>query len=616
MNKLDMESKNIISSNIEKIKELFPNVITEDNGKEIINFDALKQELSDVIIDEKKEKYQLTWPGKKQAIVNANSPINKTLRPLKNKSVNFDSTKNIYIEGDNLEALKLLQESYLNKIKCIYIDPPYNTGNDFVYNDKFNKNSKKELFESGRIDEEGNILTSKDINNNSNGCFHSDWLTMMYSRIKLARNLLSDNGVIFISIDDNEQTNLKKICDEIFGENNFISQMIWKSKSGGANDSKYIATDHEYILVYSKNSSKCTFNLDKNATVTSVYNLIDEDGRRYGLDRLDKQSLGYIASLDFPIIGPDGKEYIVQHKNPNNKVARWRWGKDTVKERYNELVFKYPYVYTKNYEKEGTIPRSLMIDDRFGRTRTGKTDFKDLFDNISLFDFPKPVNLINYILDIVMDDNEIFLDFFSGSATSAHSLLKNNAENDKYNKFIMIQIPEKTLDKTTANKNGYDTICEIAEERIRRSAEKIRANCKYDIDYGFRVFKIDTSNMKDVFYKPNEVEQANLFDYMTNVKEDRTPEDLLTQVILDLGLTLDLPIEEKDLGNNKVYYVAENALVACFDDIIDINIIDTICKCQPLKVVFKDSSFKTDKDKINLEERVKKASPETKISIL
>lgn len=609
MNKLNMESKDIIDSNIEKLKELFPSCVQEDK----IDFDMLKQELSSVVIDDKKEKYQMTWPGKKEAIVLSNGKINKTLRPIKEKSVNFDNTENIYIEGDNLEALKILQESYLNKIKCIYIDPPYNTGNDFIYNDSFKKDSNEELVESGQADEEGNRLVS---NNQSNGKFHSDWLSMMYSRIKLARNLLSNNGAIFISIDDNEQENLKKICCEIFGESNFVSQLIWKSKSGGANDSKNIADDHEYILVFAKDKMKCIFNLDREATVTSSYNLVDENGRKYGLDRLDKQSLGYHQSLDFPIIGPDGKEYVVEHKNPNNKVARWRWGKDTVEERYDELVFKYPYVYTKNYEKEGAIPRSLLMEERFGRTRTGKTDFKALFDNVSIFDFPKPVNLIYYICSIFLNDNDIILDFFSGSATTAHSLFKYNAELNKNNRFILVQLPEKCSDKSDALKNGYNTICDIGEERIRRAGKKIKEETNADIDYGFRVYKVDSSNMKDVYYKPSELGQTNLFDLMSNIKEDRTPEDLLTQVMLDLGLTLDLKIEEKTILNNKVYYVADNALVACFDDNIDINIIDEICKCKPLKVVFKDMSFKSDKDKINLEERVKKLSPDTEISIL
>lgn len=613
MNKLAMESTNIVQGNIDKIGNLFPNVIVESENGKTIDFDILKQELSNDIVEGNKERYQLTWPGKKETIKNANTSTKKTLRPLKDKSVDFDNTENIYIEGDNLEVLKILQESYLNKIKCIYIDPPYNRGSDLIYKDNYHCNVNNELVNSGQIDEYGNRLIS---NNQSNGRFHSDWLSMMYPRLKLARNLLTSDGVIFISIDDNEQSNLKKICDEIFGESNFVSQLIWKSKSGGANDSKYIANDHEYILAYAKNISLLKFNLDKDATVTSVYNFTDDDGRKYGLDRLDKQSLGYIESLDFPIIGPDGKEYVVQHKNPNNKVARWRWGKDTVKERYDELVFKYPYVYTKNYEKDGTIPRSLMIDERFGRTRTGKTDFKSLFDDIALFDFPKPVDLIAYLIDISTSKDDIVLDFFSGSATTAHSLLKCNSVSHANNKFILVQLPEHTDSKSTAYKNGYNNLCDIGEERIRRAAKKIKEETNADIDYGFRVYKVDSSNMKDVYYKPGEISQTNLFDYMSNIKEDRTPLDLLIQVMLDLGLTLDLKIEERNILNNNVYFVENNALIACFDDNVNIDIIDEICKYNPLKVVFKDSSFRTDKDKINLEERIKKLSPETEISIL
>ena len=613
MNKLDMESKDIVNENIEKIAELFPNVIVESENGKSIDFDLLKQELSREIVEGNKEKYQLTWPGKKEAIVNANTPCNKTLRPLKEKSVDFENTKNIYIEGDNLEVLKILQESYLNKIKCIYIDPPYNTGNDFIYNDNFDKSINQELKESGQIDENGDKLIA---NNESNGRFHSDWLSMMYSRLKLSRNLLKEDGLIFISIDDNEIDNLKKILIEIFGEKNFVSQLIWKSKSGGANDSKNIACDHEYIVVFAKDINKVSLNLDKEAQVTSYYNNIDENGRKYSLERLDKQSLGYIESLDFPIVGPDGREYIVEHKNPNNKVARWRWGKDTVKEKYNELVFKYPYVYTKNYEKEGVIPRSLLIEDRFGRTRTGKTDLKELFEDIDVFDFPKPIKLLQYICEIVLKDNEIVLDFFSGSGTMAQSLFNCNIKNSTNNKFILIQLNEKCSNNSKACQNGFKTICDIGQERIRRAAEKLKSEANKKIDFGFRVYQVDSSNMKDIYYSPIDVKQQNLFDYVSNIKEDRTSEDLLIQVIIDLGLTLDLKVEEKNILNNKIYFVDENALIACFDNEININVVNEICKYNPLKVVFKDESFKMDNDKINLQERFKKMSPNTEVSIL
>jgi len=608
MDKLDMESKNIVSSNIEKIKELFPNVITEDGEKEVINFDALKQELSEVIIDEKKEKYQLTWPGKKQAIVNANSPINKTLRPLKDKSVNFDSTKNIYIEGDNLEALKLLQESYLNKIKVIYIDPPYNTGNDFIYNDDFKKNENDELLNSGQIDDSYNRLVS---NNVSNGRFHSDWLSMIYMRLKLSRNLLTDDGMIFISIDDNEQDNLKKVCSDIFGEKNFIAQFVWNRKNGRQNDSKFVSVNTEYIICFAKNIDKCSFNLlPRTDELNSSYKNPDNDPRGpWTTTKLDAKSGSKDSNFEY--VFPNGVVW-------KPSVGRYfAYSVDTLKQMYedNRIWFgengkNVPRAKKFLSEvKQGLVSNTLLLNSEVGTSQKAKEDYKKIMPEAE-FDNPKPIDLIKHFLILATDDNSIVLDFFSGSSTTAQAVLEFNEEFNKKNKFIMIQLPERCALNSEAAKQGYNTICDIAEERIRRVIKNSKDKS------GFRVYKIDESNMKDVFYKPNEVEQTNLFDYMTNVKEDRRPEDLLTQVILDLGLTLDLPVEEKTIYNNKVYYVAGNSLVACFDDIIDINIIDTICECQPLKVVFKDSSFRTDKDKINLEERVKKISPETKINIL
>jgi len=627
MDKLDMESKNIVSSNIEKIKELFPNVITEDNGKEVINFDALKQELSEVIIDEKKEKYQLTWPGKKQAIVNANTPINKTLRPLKEKSVNFDSTQNIYIEGDNLEVLKILQESYLNKIKCIYIDPPYNTGNDFIYNDKFNKAEEQELMISGQIDSDGNRLIS---NNISNGRFHSDWLSMMYSRLKLARNLLTDDGMIFISIDDNEIDNLKKICDEIFGEKNYIANFIRKTGSTRAMAINFDIR-HDYVLMYAKKVE----NIKLNEISKDVNNYVN----------FDNDPNGKWLSQDYTV-RTGGYEYDIPSINLNQHFIR-KWAKsmdetkklmggnpnETFEQIYKranydkktgwftigQFVFKGPdkILNKKKYADKTSTLKNHTLYDNIGSNKGGSLAVRNLFDTEEeVFSMPKPIELLEYLSFISLNQNDIILDFFSGSSTTAHAVMSLSAKDGINRKYIMVQIPELLDKESYGYKNGYKTICDIGEERIRKASEKIKVETRSNIDYGFRVYKLDDSNMKDVFYRPNEVEQANLFDYMTNVKEDRRPEDLLTQVILDLGLTLDLPIEEKTINNNKVYYVAENALVACFDDIIDINIIDIICECQPLKVVFKDSSFRTDKDKINLEERVKKISPETKISIL
>ena len=606
INRLDMKSSDIVSSNIEKIGNLFPSVVKE--GK--IDFNALKQELSKDLIDKNKEKYQLTWYGKKESIVNANSTSFSTLRPLINESVKFDSSKNIYIEGDNLEVLKVLQESYLNKIKCIYIDPPYNTGNDFIYNDDFSKSSLDDLFDAGEIDEYGNRLIT---NNKSNSRFHSDWLSMMYSRIKLARNLLTNDGAIFISIDDNEIENLRKICDEIFGEANFIAQFIWKKKQGGGNDSSFVVVEHEYILCFCKNYNSFSLNMDKNYQLSdSLYPFKDEKGE-YGLITLDKASIQFSQSLVFDIKGPDGKIYTP--RIVKGKQACWRWSKNKVEKQYDELVFKNDKVYTKYYRPNGVTPKSLLIDAIYGRTESGNDDIKALFD-INPFSYPKPVLLIKHFISIASNDNDIILDFFSGSGTTGQAVMQLNAEENTNRKFILVQLPEECPEKSDGYKAGYKTICEIGEERIRRAAKKIKEETNADIDYGFRVYKVDSSNMKDIYYEPSKLNQAQLNMFESNIKEDRTAEDLLTQVILDLGLTLDLRIEEKNILNNKVYYVAENSLVACFDNEINIDILNQICEIKPLKVVFRESSFRNDSNKINAYERIKKLSPETEISVI
>ena len=608
MNKLDMKSKNIVKDNIKKLEELFPNVFSE--GK--IDFDMLKQELFDIVIDDKKEKYQLTWPGKKQSIVNANTPSTNTLRPILEKSESFNQTGNIYIEGDNLEVLKILQESYLNKIKMIYIDPPYNTGSDFIYNDSFTKKENDELKESGLMDEEGKRLVS---NNQANGKYHSDWISMMYSRLKLARNLLADNGVIFISIDDNEIDNLKKICNEIFGENNFVGcagRITKKSNNKG----DYWAPNFDYLLTYTKNIDKGEgflggINFDS-------YNLIEEDGPRkgekYQLVRL------YMSSLQnrnpeqrFWIECPDGSKIIPPGSTfpPERPVLGdgiWRWTKKKFEEEKDKIVIKKVKssnllnqdkkpaewnVFTKTYlndviENSSAKPNSF-IEDYINQMSSHELNKLDI-----PFDYAKPTALIKFLMDICkVKDGEIVLDFFSGSATTADALLQYNSEKNINAHYIMVQLPEKIDEKKEAYTKGYRYITEIGEERIRRAGKKIKEETKANIDYGFRVFKIDSSNMKDVYYKPNEVGQMNLLEYLSNIKEDRTSVDLLIQVMLDLGLTLDLKIEEKVLSDNKVFYVENNSLVACFDDSINSNIIDEICKCKPLKVVFKDSYFAT-----------------------
>ena len=510
--KLDMQSVNIVSENIDKIGTLFPNCVTE--GK--IDFNVLKQELSNDIIDRKKERYQLTWPGKNECIINTNKSINKTLCPQLDKSVDFDKTKNIYIEGDNLETLKILQESYLNKIKCIYIDPPYNTGNDFIYNDDFSRSSLDELFDAGEIDENGNMLIT---NNKSNSRFHSDWLSMMYSRIKLARNLLTNDGAIFISIDDNEIENLRKICDEIFGESNFIAQFIWKKKQGGGNDSSFVVVEHEYILCFCKNYNSFSLNLDKNYQLSdSLYPYKDEKGE-YGLITLDKASIQFSQSLVFDIKGPDGKIYTP--RIVKGKQSCWRWSKSKVEQQYEELVFKNDKVYTKYYRPNGVTPKSLLTDALYGRTESGNDDIKALF-NINPFSYPKPVSLIKHFISIASDDKDIILDFFSGSGTTGQAVMQLNAEENTNRRFILVQLPERCSEKSDGYKAGYKTICEIGEERIRRAAKKIKNETNANIDYGFRVYKVDSSNMKDVYYEPSKINQIQLNMFESNIKEDRT----------------------------------------------------------------------------------------------
>ena len=621
MDKLDMESKHIREYNLSILKELFPNVFVEDINGISIDVERLKQEIG-IEVNYSKEKYQLTWPGKNKCIANSVGVSTNCLRPLKNKSVDFNNTKNIYIEGDNLEVLKILQESYLNKIKCIYIDPPYNTGNDFIYNDDFKKDKIEELEESGEIDSYGNRLIS---NPQNQGRYHSNWLSMMYPRLKIARNLLTTDGVIFISIDSNELDNLKKICDEIFGMDNFICYMPRKTVEHMRVLADYeLQNLNDYVLMYCKD--KMSVHIIKKIIGTVNYEYEDALGK-YTLKAFQNSGANgtrtarpnlyypiyYNAKTNILSLEDDGNSIEILPHKVGNDDGRWLWSREKFINDNKYLEYKNGRIYRKSYYSEDDDQNKYQAEktwlDEFPN-RLGAKALTELGLK-AYFDYSKPVELIKFLLKMVTTDDDIILDFFSGSATTAQAVMELNNEDGMNRKFILVQLPEKCNENSEQFKQGFKTICDIGEERIKRATQKY--NLK---DSGIKVFCLDSSNMKDVFYKPNEVEQANLFDYMTNVKEDRTAEDLLTQVILDLGLTLDLPIEEKQLGNNKVYYVADNALVACFDDVIDINIIDTICESQPLKVVFKDSSFRTDKDKINLEERVKKISPETKISIL
>ena len=617
MDKLKMQTANKADENFKKLAAMFPNAITEtivEDGEVVraIDKDVLMQEISCKVVDGNEERYQFTWPDKKKSVLLANAPINKTLRPCREESVDFDNTENLYIEGDNLEVLKLLQETYLGKIKMIYIDPPYNTGNDFVYEDDFAQSTDEYLANSGQFDEDGNRLVK---NLDSNGRFHTDWLNMIYPRLKIAKDLLTDDGVIFISIDDNEVENLIKCCNEIFGTSNFIANLIWKSKSGGANDSRYFAVDHEYIIVYAKSADKFELGIDKEATVTTTYNRKDEKGQ-YALDRLDKQSIRYSEALDYEIIGPDGTSYRPKHKDPTHPNATWRWSKKNVEQHYDDLVFENGCVYTKNYKKEGAIARSLLLEDRFGRTRTGKTDCFSLF-NRDYFSNPKPYKLIRYFEIIASNKDSIILDFFSGSATTAHAVMQLNAEDGGHRKFIMVQLPEETDEKSEAYKAGYKNICEIGKERIRRAAKKItEENPEAKFDGGFRVLKCDTSNMKDVYYHPQELNLDALIDAVDNIKDDRTPEDLLFQVMLDLGVLLSSKIEETTIAGKRVFNVEENYLIACFDDNVTEEAITEIAKQKPYYIGMRDSSMANDSVATNFEQIFATYSPDTVRKVL
>ena len=619
MEKLKMHSVNKVDENVAKIGKLFPNCVTErknENGEVeyAIDFDMLKQELSSVVVEGTEERYQFTWPDKKKSILLANAPIAKTLRPCREESVDFDTTENLYIEGDNLDVLKLLQETYLGKIKMIYIDPPYNTGNDFVYNDDFAEGVDEYLANSGQFDAEGNRLVQ---NTESNGRFHTDWLNMFYTRIKLAKDLLAIDGVVFISLDDCEIENATKLCNEVFGESNFIANLIWKSKSGGANDSRFFAVDHEYILVYAKSADNFHLNIDKEATVTTSYNRKDEKGE-YALDRLDKQSIRYSEALDYEIIGPDGKSYRPKHKDPAHPNATWRWSKKNVEEHFDELVFENGCVYTKNYKKEGSIARSLLLEDRFGRTRTGKTDCFALF-NRDYFSNPKPYKLIRFLQIVASDKDSIILDFFSGSATTAHAVMQLNAEDGGNRKFIMVQLPEETDEKSEAYKAGYENICEIGKERIRRAGAKIKEESPLttqNLDTGFRVLKLDSTNMKDVYYSPADYEMSMFDTLADNIKEDRSPEDLLFQVMLDLGVLLSSKIEESTIAGKKVFNVADGFLMACFDENVSDETITAIAKQKPYYFVMRDSSMASDSVATNFDQIFATYSPDTVRKVL
>lgn len=607
MQQLKMHSADLTQTQLSQLQQLFPHCFSEGR----IDFELLKQELSDHLIEGNQERYQLNWVGKRESILAANAPIAKTLRPMRAESVHFDTTENLFIEGDNLDALKLLQETYLGKVKMIYIDPPYNTGNDFVYKDDFAENRDDFLNRSNQTDEQGNRLVS---NPESNGRFHSDWLSMIYPRLKLARNLLADDGVIFISIDDNEQANLKRVCDEIFGEQNFISNLIWEKKFSPQNDAKWFSNNHDHILCYAKSNEFCEIKLlPRTEEANARYKNIDNDPRGAwtsgDLLRKDVQTSGL-----FTITAPNG----TKHSPPTGRS--WRVSQEKFYEmlKDNRIWFgenggNVPRIKRFLSEvQDGTKAISIWKYSEVGHNQEASQELRKLFGGESYFDTPKPVRLLSQILKLTTNRNDLILDFFAGSATTAHAVMQLNAEDNGNRKFIMVQLPEKTDEKSEAYKAGFATIAEISKERIRRAGKQI-AEQNPNVDIGFRVLKIDSSNMADVFYTPQQLSQDDLF---TNaVKNDRTAEDLLFQAMLDLGIALSSPIERREIQGRTVFNVAEQQLIACFDE-IDENLITELAELKPQQAVFLDTKFANDSVKINAVQIFRQISPNSVLSVI
>ena len=618
MEKLKMYSLNKVDENIEKIFNLFPNVITEviKNGKieKAIDFDILRQELSSEVVEGPVERYQFTWPDKRKSILLANSPIAKTLRPCKEESVDFENTDNLYIEGDNLDALKLLQETYLGKVKMIYIDPPYNTGNDFVYEDDFKISSEEYKENSGQFDEERNRLVK---NVESNGRFHTDWLNMIYPRLKLAKDLLSEDGVIFISNDDNEADNLKKIIDEIYGQKNFLAQVVWERAFSPKNDAKYFSASHDYILIYAKQIEFFSIGLmERTSEANARYKNLDNDPR------------GVWAS-DNLTVKTYSPEYDYEIKTPSGRIIRPTNGRCwfTNKKRMEELISDNRIWFGEDGNnmprlkrflsdvQEGMVPITIWKHGEVGHNQEGRQELKKLFDNKGFFDGPKPIRLLRKIIKIAKTKpNDIILDFFSGSATTAHAVMQLNAEDGGKRKFIMVQLPEETDEKSEAYKAGYKNICEIGKERIRRAGKKIKEEFgekAENLDIGFRVLKVDSTNMKEVYYDPSSYQQSTLDSLVDNVKSDRTSEDLLFQVMLDLGILLSSKIEELYINDKQVFNVADNYLLACFDPEVNAETVTEIAKREPYYAIFRDSSIVNDSVATNFEQIFATYSPTT-----
>lgn len=669
MDKLRMQTANKADENFRKLAAMFPNAVTEtidENGEVVraIDKDVLMQEISCTVVDGNEERYQFTWPDKKKSVLLANAPINKTLRPCREESVDFDTTENLYIEGDNLEVLKLLQETYLGKIKMIYIDPPYNTGNDFVYEDDFAQSTDEYLANSGQFDEDGNRMVQ---NTESNGRFHTDWLNMIYPRLKLAKDLLTDDGVIFISIDDNEVENLLKCCGEVFGDCNFVAQIPWRKRTAKSDVPFGVSQDYEYIICFAKSSN---FSASVEGKERKYYETPDFAGRPWRVHDLTKQTTASERPNSyFTIVNPKtGEQY------PANPNRTWAITEDTFRTYYaeNRIVFPGDYDFLniqkpvlrywkeddmkKAGDKFGKVAVSTKLPDNIGMSQDGTKEITSLLGT-KVFSFPKPSALIKYLISTSTEKNDLVLDFFSGSATTAHAVMQMNAEDGGHRKFIMVQLPEATDEKSEAYKAGYKTICEIGKERIRRAGAKInkenerlkdvpllkddkdiqlfnsiaqnghdavertksafeRCDVSYSLDTGFRVLKCDTSNMKEVYYNPAEYEASLFSSLEDNIKEDRTPEDLLFQVMLDLGVMLSSKIEETTIAGKKVFNVEDNYLIACFDDNVTEDVITEIAKQKPYYFVMRDSSMANDSVATNFDQIFATYSPDTVRKVL
>ena len=649
MDKMKMASYDVVGNNIEKIGKLFPNCVTEHldaDGQPTmgIDFEKLKQELSNELIGEREERYQFTWPEKRKANHLANTPTTMTLRPCREESVDFDNTENLYIEGDNLDVLKVLRETYLGKVKMIYIDPPYNTGNDFVYSDDFSMDADLFKEQNGTFDEEGNRMVK---NMETNGRFHTDWLNMIYPRLKVARDLLTEDGVIFISIDDNEEANIKKLCDEILGESNFITSIIIRANSRGQTYNQ-IAKTHEYILIYGKSNEAELLELEKDLSNSdlnlkdniSLFNIRELRNRNPKFGRHNRPGLFYPIYVNMSnkdkdgfcsvsLVKSDGYNIEVTPLNSLGQESCWRWGTKKFLQNVSTVTLNSNVVakekqsggfniYEK-YRKTTYKPKSIWDDNSF-LTETGTLNLKNLGFK-GEFDFPKPVDLVKRCVALSLDEDSIVLDFFSGSSTTAHAVMQLNAEDGGRRKFIMVQLPEQTDAKSEAYKAGYKNICEIGKERIRRAGKKIKEDNRDKagidkLDTGFRVLKLDSSNMEDVYYTPNDLSLATLFNTVDNVKPDRTDEDLLFQVMLDLGIELSATIETQEIAGKKVMMVDGNYLIACFDEDVNETAITEIAKMQPLYFVMRDKSLATDNVADNFEQIFKAYSKDTVRKIL